>query len=195
MNLKFVSKNNLGVVATLILVIMLSQSRLFDFLTDTSFGRLSLLALIILIACTHKILGLVAVLLVIIAFNYNDANTVYSYNFYEGFQDGSGNLTDGSGNPIIQAKIDTIQAKAVVKENKAAAITNKLNANSQTTANTSTTTETFNGKEGFCMSDRELNMLRGKPSNTIPVYNKSRAQPDEVDPIDKSIFTGAFASF
>lgn len=190
MNLKFVSKNNLGVVAILVLVVMLTQSKLFDFLTDTSFGRIGLLALIILIACTHKILGLVAVLLVIIAFNYNDANTVYSYNFFEGFQDGSGNIIDGSGNPVAAAKTIQIEAKETKATKKETAVKNKINTNSQ-----STTTETFNGKEGFCMSDRELNMLRGKQSNAIPVFNKSRAQPDEVDPIDKSIFSGGFASF
>lgn len=188
MNIKFVSKNNLGVIAILALVIMLSQSRLFDFLTDTPLGRISLLALIILIACIHKILGLVAVLLVIIAFNYNDTNTVYSYNFFEGFQDGSGNIMDGSGNPIAQAKTMQIEAKATKATEKASAVKNKVNNQSTTTS----TKETFNGKEGFCMSDRELNMLRGKPSNTIPVFNKSRAQPEEVEPMDKSIFSDGF---
>ena len=192
MNIKFVSKNNLGMVAVMILVIMLSQSRFFDFLTDTSFGRLSLLALIVFIASTHKVLGLLAVLFVIIAFNYNDTNTVYSYNFYEGFDISGNSITDGSGNPIIQAKETKIEDKTNV-------IKNKINADSQTTtstsSSTSSTSESFGAREGFCMSDRELQMLRGKQSSTVPVYNKSREQPEDVDPTDKSIFSGGFSIF
>ena len=92
MDFKLVSKNNMGIVITLILVILLSQSRFFDFLTETALGRMFILMLIILISYTNKFLGLLAVLFIIIAFNQYDMNVVQSYNYYEGF-DGSGNST------------------------------------------------------------------------------------------------------
>ena len=107
MDLKLVSKNNMGVVVTLILVILLSQSRFFDFLTETALGRMFILVLIIFISYTNKFLGLLAVLFVIIAFNQYDMNVVQSYNYYEGF-DGSGNPTAST---ITQDKINTVEKR------------------------------------------------------------------------------------
>ena len=70
---------------------------------------------------------------------------------------------------------------------------NALQSTSTTT--TSNNVSSSDAREGFCMSDRELNMLRGKQSNAVPIFNKSREQNNEVDPIDKSIFTNSYASF
>jgi hypothetical protein len=187
MGFRFVSKNNMGFVMTTILVILLSQSRFFDFLMDTPLGRLILLAFVILIAYTNKILGLVAVLFVIIAFNNNHVNMVHSYNYYEGF-DGSGNVLKGTVKNAIQNKKQTIQQDM-----------SGNTMNSSTTATTTSSsvsgTETFKGREGFCMTDRESNMLRGKQSNAIPVFNNVREQSDDISPSDKSVFTSEYASF
>jgi hypothetical protein len=187
MDFKLVSKNNMGVVMTLILVILLSQSRFFNFLIDTPLGRMILLAFIILIAYTHKILGLVAVLFIIIAFNNNGMNMVYSYNYYEGF-DVSQNPLKGTIQTATNNKVEN--AKQDMSGNK---------MNSSTTATTTSSsvsgTETFTGREGFCMTDRESNMLRGKQSNTVPVFNNLREQSEDVSPSDKSVFTSGYASF
>lgn len=176
MNLKLVSKNNMGVVLTLILVILLSQASFFNFLTDTHLGRMVLLAFIIFISYTSKFFGLLAVLFIIIAFNQNQYNNVYSYTFtyMEGF--------DGSGNTTLTAEDSKNAKKQSVDEMIKSATKNE-------------TTQTNKAKEGFCMSDRELNMLRGKQSNAIPVYNKAREQSDGVDPSDKSVFSSDYASF
>ena len=72
MDFKLVSKNNMGVIATLILVILLSQTRVFDFLIDTALGRAFLILFIIGISYTNKILGVVAVLFIIIMLNQSD---------------------------------------------------------------------------------------------------------------------------
>ena len=81
MALNQLSKNNIGIITTLILVVLLSQSRFFDFLTETHLGRMILLAFIILITYTNKIFGLLSVLFIICAFKLNDISL---YN-YEGF--------------------------------------------------------------------------------------------------------------
>lgn len=177
MDFKIVSKNNTGVFMTLILVVLLSQSRFFDFLIDTPLGRMILLAFVILIAYTNKILGLVAVLFIIIASNQNNMNMVYSYNYYEGFDisgnsDVSGNLLNGTIKNNIQSKLQ----------------------GAQKTITTTSTSESFKGREGFCMTDRESTMLRGKQSSSIPVINNLREQSDDVSPSDKSIFAGDFAT-
>lgn len=185
MNFKVVSKNNMGVVITLILAILLSQSRFFNFLIDTHLGRMVLLAFVILIAYTNKILGLVAVLFVIIAFNNNQMNMVHSYNFFEGF--------DVSGNTVTTETVkDKIKDKVKTRAEDA---TSNSSATATTTSSAVSGSETFKGREGFNMTDRELNILRGKQSNSVPVFNNLRNQSDEVSPSDKSIFTSDYASF
>lgn len=199
-----VSKNNMGIVITLILVILLSQSRFFDFLTETALGRMFILMLIILISYTNKFLGLLAVLFIIIAFNQYSLgdNVVQSYNYYEGF-DGSGNITDASGNAtasaVLNDKITIEKAKEDIASQKLTALNNEANS-SQTATTTSsaasgTNAESFGGREGFCMTDRESNILRGKQSNTIPVFNNTRNQDDDISPSDKSVFSSSYASF
>lgn len=191
MDFKIVSKNNTGVFMTLILIVLLSQSRLFDFLIDTPLGRMILLAFVIFIAYTNKILGLVAVLFIIIASNQNDMSMVYGYNYYEGFDisgndvtvsDISGNLLNGTIKNNIQNKIQASQSNA-----------SQSNA-SQTTTTTSSS-ESFKGREGFCMTDRESNMLRGKQSSAVPIINNIREQSDDISPSDKSVFASDFATF
>lgn len=202
MDFKLVSKNNIGVVVTLILVILLSQSRFFDFLTETALGRMLILVIIIFISYTNKILGLFAVLAIIIAFNQFDKNIVQSYNYYEGF-DVSGNNTDASGNAtasaVLNDKITIEKAKEDIASQKLTALSNAANS-SQTATTTSsaasgTTTENFGGREGFCMTDRETNILRGKQSNSIPIFNNTRNQDDNISPTDKSVFSTSYASF
>jgi hypothetical protein len=201
MNFKLVSKNNMGVAMTLILAILLSQARFFDFLIDTSLGRMVLLAFVILIAHTHKILGLVAVLFIILAFNFNDINMVHSYNYYEGFDisgnsiDISGNSIDMSGNALKGTIQNAIKSKLqTVQQDMSGNITN-ASTTATTTSSSVSGTETFKGREGFCMTDRESNMLRGKQSNTVPVFNNLREQSDDVSPSDKSVFSSDYASF
>ena len=202
MDLKLVSKNNMGIVITLILVILLSQSRFFDFLTETSLGRIFMLVLIIFISCTNRFLGLLAVLFIIIAFNHYSLgeNVVQSYNYYEGF-DISGNSTASAimqdKTNIVKAKEDIMKQKLTTmqnQENAAQTATTTSSATSGSTTTTSGTSESFGGREGFCMTDRESNILRGKQSNTISVFNNTRDQ-DDVSPTDKSVFSSLYASF
>jgi hypothetical protein len=166
-------KNNISVIITLILVILLSQSRFFNFLIDTYLGRLILITFVSLIAYFNKVIGLVAVLFIIIAFNYNDTN-IYN-NYYEGF--------DTSGNEIIKDKSN--------KDTENVTTTSSM-ASSNNSPKMNNVEE---GREGFCMSDKELNILRGKQSNAVPVFYNSRNQSDDVLPSDKSIFSGLLASF
>ena len=69
MDFNLVSKNNLGVVTALLLVVILSQGRFFNFLLDTALGRAVLILFILFISYTNKILGVVSVLFIIIMFN------------------------------------------------------------------------------------------------------------------------------
>lgn len=56
--------------------------------------------------------------------------------------------------------------------------------------------ESFVGREGFNMIDREGTMLRGKRSSEVPVFSSARKQnDDDVEPTDKSAFNSSYASF
>ena len=101
MDLKLVSKNSVGAVATLFLIILLSQSRFLDFLIDTALGRAILILFILGISFTNKILGIVAVLFIIIAFNNSDIG------YLEGFTS-SPNINEKK-NQIIQKNDDIKQ--------------------------------------------------------------------------------------
>ena len=194
MGLNLLSKNNIGIVASLILVMLLSQSRFFDFLTETPLGRIILLALTILITYTNKIFGLLAVLFIICAFKVNDVN-LYSY---EGFT--FQNMSDEK---------DLTKEKGLTKEKDLTKAIDSLkteydskkidlftpNMDSSQIATITSSSLTSNAREGFCMSDKELNILRGKQSNAVQVFSKSREQSDKVEPTDKSVFTSDFALF
>ena len=81
MEFKLASKNNVGVVATIIFCIILSQTRFFNFLIDTVLGRAVLILLILGISYMNKIFGIIAVLFIIIMFNKSDIG------YMEGFSD------------------------------------------------------------------------------------------------------------
>jgi hypothetical protein len=184
----------MGIATTLILVILLTQSRLFDFLTETPLGRMVLLAFIIFISYTNHILGLLAVLVIIIAFNQHDMN------IYEGLKMPKINTPkinmpeedDEDEDDEDDEEEDTKDKKKIrrykgprrngPRRNGPRRYRPKGNAK-------------VDSKEGFCMAEKELTMLRGKQSNSIPVFNKSREQEEGVSPSDKSIFKNLFSEF
>ncbi len=243
----------MGITATLILVILLTQSRLFDFLTETPLGRMFLLAFVILISYTNKILGLLAVLVIIIAFSQHDMNIVQSYT--EGYRKLRPSTTaaaaaaaaareaaeearaaadrqaqearaaeaaaaaaeaaqrqsaaeaanrqaaaaaaaaEEAARAAQRQQAQEAAARAAVEAAARASLAQTSQSGSIKSVNPITSVNPLGGREGFCMTDRETNMLRGKQSNTIPVFNNSREQDDDISPSDKSVFTNLFSTF
>jgi hypothetical protein len=174
------TKNIMGITSTLVLVILLTQSRLFDFLTETPLGRMVLLAFVIFISYTNHILGLLAVLVIIIGFNQHDMN------IYEGVSNRRINMPKVK----IPKPVTTVVDEEIKDKEKIIELEKKLME-----IKAAKETETAASKEGFCMAEKELTMLRGKQSNSIPVFNKSREQEEGVSPSDKSIFKNLFSEF
>ena len=190
MDLKLISKNNVGTVGLLLLVIALSQARAFNFLIDTALGRFFLIICIVGLSYSHKILGVVGVLFIIIMFNSNM--------YYEGFgnnsksstssTDASSNSTDASSNSTTQ--IDTEQIKAMIKQQIADASNN--NTSSDSSSNSSS--KNSKGSEGFDVLGIENSIKRGKQSNSIPVNNFMR-DSDSISPYEGSSILGNFSLF
>jgi len=177
MKFNFVCKNFLGVVATLILIILLSQSYIFNFLIDTVFGRALLILIILGISYLNHIFGIISVLFIIIIFNH-----IY-IGYFEGFKSiPNQNITENhKKDNLKKQKIKSQQS--VTTSSSSIASLNAIKNNK------------VEGQEGFNIIEREGTMLRGKRSNEFPVLFNSRTQTDDVEPLDKSLFLNSYSNF
>ena len=166
MDFNIVSKNNLGTVIALLLVVILSQAKFFNFLLDTALGRAILIAFVIIISYMNKILGVVSVLFIIIIFNNSDIG------YMEGFTSNNKpmNMNGPMNNPASKmmapasnagpmmapaGKMMAPASKMMAPAGKMMAPAGKMNA-------------TNDAAEGFDIIGTESTIKRGKPSNTIP---------------------------
>jgi hypothetical protein len=198
MDFKLVSKNNLGAVATLFLVILLSHARFFDFLIDTPLGRAILILFILGISYANKILGVVAVLFIIIAFNNSDIGYLEGYTGLSTPSNTTNTTnttttnTTNTTTPNTTTPNTTTPNTTTPNTTTAKAIKDKLDVSK--TGDKSVSKTEGNGIEGFNTTDRENVILRGKRSSEIPVYSNARNQDDNVEPSDKSVFAGSYSS-
>jgi len=208
MAINSLDKNSIGVCLSLLLVILLSESRLFNFLTDTYLGRAFLIVIILFASYLHKILGVVCVLIIIIMFNNNDFSS-----YYEGFgpneKDGDGKKNDGKDaqpinppKPVATANTPTTSSGSISKPiNTPTPVPDDKTTNNSTDKSIDASVDKINvvtsssavnkSIEGFDLQSTENNIKRGKQSNSIPVdqYNK---QSIEVAPYESASFSNFF---
>jgi uncharacterized membrane protein YfhO len=175
--MKPLSKNSIGVVIALLLVILLSESRLFKILTDTYLGRTFLIIMILCASYLNKILGVVCVFIIVIMFGIVKMN-------YEGFE-----TTDTKMEESVKEIKDNNSDKLVVSEDKINVVTTETkNKEDEKQQKTDTTNVAI---EGFDLQTTENNIKRGKQSNSIPV-NQYNNQSIEVAPYENSSFSNFF---
>uniref|UniRef100_A0A6C0EQP7 Uncharacterized protein n=1 Tax=viral metagenome TaxID=1070528 RepID=A0A6C0EQP7_9ZZZZ len=186
MNFKLVSKTNMGVVTMLLLVILLSQSRFFNFLVDTPLGRALLISLLLVISYTNKILGVVTVLIIIIMFNNSDIG------YLEGFTDTSNTDKKPSDNklPIVSSKVNSNESLDTTTK----PALNKLTTTSPSTKKLVEKPETNKPVEGFDIIGKERNIQKGKQSNSIPVTDFMR-ESTSVSPYEGGSFSEEFSLY
>jgi hypothetical protein len=171
MDFNIVSKNNIGAVVALLLVVILSQARFFNFLLDNALGRTILIGLILFISYTNQILGVVSILFIIIFFNNSDIG------YMEGFTSTSETMkkedtNDANANMEKGAKNGT---SATMKNGPSTTMKNgpsAMNDESATNGQIAMNNESVNkatGTEGFDITGKESAIKRGKQSNQIPV--------------------------
>jgi hypothetical protein len=204
MNVKLVSKNNVGAIATLLLIILLSHARFFDFLVDSALGRAILILFILGISYTNKILGVVAVLFIIISINNSDIG------YLEGFT-GASNIKEKKVNDKkehdkkehdkrVNAKKEhdkRVHDKRVNDKKIHDKMINDKMINYKKVNDKKVNDKRVERKsiEGFNITEREHMMLKGKRSNEAIVYSNSRnSDDDDVEPSNKSIFTDNYSS-
>jgi len=204
-------KNSIGIVLTLILVILLSESRLFNFLTDTYLGRTFLVIILLIASYLNKILGIVCVFIIIIMFNINVLK-------YEGFDNKTENNSDKKDNKTTKEDNKDALSQTTTTANKITTpITtptptpndpndpkdikketiDKINVITKSTSNESKEGSESNKNnktsaiEGFDLQSTENNIKRGKQSNSIPI-NQYYKQSIEVAPYEESNFSNLF---
>ena len=224
MDFKLISKNNIGSAVLLLLVIALSQARVFNFLIDTALGRFFLIIFILCLSHCHKILGVVGVLFIIIMFNSNM--------YYEGFGNNSGSDSRSNSKPNFNSDDSSSRENSKPNFNSddsssrensmpnfnstddssnstsqadtdqiKQVITQKIqDASQNSTSDSSDSSDSskknrnFKAAEGFDILGIENNIKRGKQSNSIPV-NSFMRDADSVAPYEGTSFLGSFSPF
>lgn len=173
--------STIGIASMLCFVVLVSQSRILDFLFETFLGRILLISMILFISYTHYILGIVSVLIVIIMFNNVDYG--YGYGYMEGMENAENptttatTTTPSTTSSTASSAVSSISSSLAKAMDKAKDdVTGKIDVS--TTDKTSSADKTSSKKEkvaveGFDLIGTENTIKRGKQSNSIPVYPNS----------------------
>ena len=194
-NFKMMNKNSVGGAGLLLFFIVISQARLFDFLIDTSLGRILIILTLISLSYCHGILGVVGVLLIIIAFNHSGMSFMS-----EGFETTTttGDATAAGETIKAEIKLDP-DSVAAIKSQMMAKVKKAKEATASSSTDSTTTTDSFvttRGLEGFNVLGIENNLKRGKQSNSIPTSSYSKQDSDFISAYEgASSILGNFSLF
>jgi hypothetical protein len=197
MDFNLTSKNNIGIVGTLILAIFLSQTRTMDFMFRTALGRLTLIVLILAMSYTNKILGVVGVLFVVIICSSSNTN----------YMEGAENMeppvnatdipstlvpdpatpdpsviavteepatTEPTSTAVQTKKKATSSASGTPIDEAQTGVTETEDVTTENAGDAINSTENA-GVESFDIIGLERNIQKGKNSNSIPIYNNNNS--------------------
>lgn len=171
-----------GAVLLLFVILIISQSRVFDMLIENALGRTLLVALIIASSYMNKMLGVVSVLLFIIAFSTSRV--------MEGMEKMT--TTDTTIDTTTDTITDTtdlkdketdklLKDKIMIDKLTDKLLTDKIAADNSTTKDEKE--DVINAKEGFDLLGKEDMMRRSKDSKKIPVQ-KTTNSVEGFEPFD-----------
>lgn len=186
MNFKLLSKNNVGSAFLLLVIVLLSQARTFDYFVNNYLGRLLLIVAIVILSYINKILGVVLVLFVVIMMNRID------FLYLEGMENASDSNSDNTKNMAMNGNNINLteEQKKAIQEKVNTILSEKKNMDTTTTT---TPTDTTQSVEGFNVTETEDAMKKGKNSNSIPV-DDSVKNSDSVEAFDSFQFKDNYAS-
>jgi len=165
MMLKGMMKKSVGIVLLILLTIILSRAKTFQFMMTTYLGRIILLSILIFMTCINKFLGVLFVLMIFTLYNtYSD-----QYMFVENF--------------------DNKNSKKVVETPKIHVITNNdLDKNKKSESKNKNIAQ-----EGFDLQSTEDTIKRSKQSNSITVEKRNNDSENVMPYEDKN--TEGFSIF
>jgi hypothetical protein len=212
MNFMLVSKENLGCVILLLLVVVLSLSKTFNIFMDSHLGRLVLILFVLVLSYLNKILGVVGALFVIIILS--GTNMLYQEGFESNDMNKGTTMVDTTKSNTSK---DTQKEKEEVQKGdntvNVPTTPNMLPTSVTTTPNTSNTSSmpqmnppshdasavtssiaSATTTEGFDIIGLENDIKKGKPSNSIPV-NAFMRESQFVSAYEANPFKEEFANF
>ena len=177
------TKNYTGVILILLLVVIFSQAKTFNFFINTYLGRIILIIILLIASYCNKIFGIVIVLLIIIVFN--------NMSLTEGMENNDVKKTEET-----KPKIDIDEIIRDHQGNNAPVIETPLDI---VPPDYSTNTEGFNKKkksiEGFDIIGTENSIQRGKQSNSIHINQDTRVSKNVSGTDTDSLFNYNYSNF
>lgn len=189
-----ISNKNTGAVILLLLILLLSQSRIVDLFINTALGRVALLVFILAISYLNNTLGVISVLLIILMLNNS------GWNILEGVETMDATETTGSDDtapvvapvaaaPVVAEESEEEKKKRIDDLQKQLADAKAALSNSDPETEPKVTTE------GFDILGTERELQQGKKANSIGVDSGCR-NCDMVSPVEgDSIFSNFFSVF
>lgn len=191
------------VLTTLAIIVALNNRSILEFSINTSLGRLVTLAILIGLTSYHKLCGLLVLISIIVIYNHKAQ--------FEGLTLNANSMTKPKS---IGAALKRASKEAEAPAQAADAVDPTENTPVEVDAETDqelqnkladllkqmkkvkpkAKAKTAPAIEGFCMSDRELHLLRGKRPNSIST-NNLRTQADDVSPSDTTDFASGPSLF
>lgn len=152
MDLKIIGKDKVGGAVLLLLIVLISQARVLDTLFNTLLGRAVLIGFILTISYTNKIMGVVSVLLIIIAFSNS------------GLMEGLEGMNDVKKTPDTKKEFEKNKIKATNPKSVTTDANPVANSKKENDINKEPVTKAI---EGFDLLGRERSIQQGKNSNSI----------------------------
>jgi hypothetical protein len=191
MDFKQNMKNYTGVVLILLLVLIFSQVKTFNFFINTYLGRILLIIVLLVASYCNKIFGVVIVFLIIIFFN-NMSFTEGMTNNEESQPNSSKENTNHQ--PNISEGIDknTKNDEPIVEN-----IVNQVDSsiNNDISANTEDFDKNKKSIEGFDIIGTENSIQKGKQSNSIHVNQDIRTIKNISGTDTSSLFNNNYSNF
>jgi len=178
MNFKVLSKNNVGSAFLLLVVILLSQARTFDYFINNYLGRLLLIIAVIILSYINKILGVVLVLFIIMMMNRID------FLYVEGMENRTPDSTTSRRTDMTTdgtTELDSSNKNTSPEEASAISEMVQVRMSENPAPNGGRSGEivsriTENGSmEGRNITESEDAIKKGKSSNSIPVDERIRS--------------------
>jgi hypothetical protein len=187
-----ISNKNTGAVILLLLILLLSQSRILDLFVNSALGRVALIVFILAISYLNKTLGVISVLFIILMLNNSGLNIL------EGAE--TMNATESTGSDAAAAAAAAAPAAPPVeseeeKKKRIDDLQKQLADAKAALSNSDPETEPKVTTEGFDVLETERKLQEGKQSNSIGVDSSCR-NCDLVSPVeDNSVFSNFFSVF
>ena len=189
-----ISNKNTGAVILLLLILLLSQSRIVDLFVNSALGRVALLVFILAISYLNNTLGVISVLLIILMLNNS------GWNILEGAE--TMDATESTEADAVAAAVAAADAAPVVaeeseedKKKRIDDLQKQLADAKAALSNSDPETVPKVTTEGFDILGTERELQQGKKANSIGVDSGCR-NCDMVSPVEgDSIFSNIFSVF